>query len=68
MAPGYYDGARTEDDLDDDGVGSYERDGMETVKQEILGQWKFMEESSSALQAWEDAELKLRALAGRVDN
>ena len=37
MAPGYYDGTRREDDLDDCGIGAYEREGMETIKQEIMG-------------------------------
>jgi salicylate hydroxylase len=68
MAPGYYDGTRNEDDLDECGIGAYEREGMETIKQEILRRWDFMDESSSALQAWEDAELKLKALAGQMAN
>jgi hypothetical protein len=43
---------RWENDLDDCGrVGAFEREGMVTIKQEILKQWIFMEESSSALQA-----------------
>ena len=66
MAPGYYDGTRGDDDLDDFGTGAYEREGMETIKQEILDQWDFLDKSSGALQAWGDAELKLRALAGQI--
>ena len=64
MAPGYYDGTRKEDDLDERGVGAYEREGMETMKQEIDRRWDFMDELSGALQAWKDAESKLQALAG----
>ena len=64
MAPGYYDGTRKEEDLDDRGIGAYEREGMEVIKQEILKRWDFMDSSRSALQAWVDAELKLQALAG----
>ena len=41
---------------------------METIKQEALKQWAFMDDSSSALQAWEDAELKLQALGGQIAN
>ena len=66
MAPGYYDGTRREDNLDDFGIGAYEREGMETIKQEILNQWDFLDESSGALQAWGDAELKLQAWAGQI--
>ncbi|KAG6380303.1 hypothetical protein JVT61DRAFT_8412 [Boletus reticuloceps] len=66
MAPGYYDGARTGDDLDDSGIGSYEREGMEVIKQEILRRWDIMDELKGALQTWEDAELKLRMLVGAV--
>ena len=65
MAPGYYDGTRREDDLDDCGIGAYEREGMETMKQEILKRWDFMDESSSALHAWGDAELKLQGWLAR---
>ena len=64
MEPGYYDGTRKEDDLDERGVGAYEREGMETMKQEIDRRWDFMDELSGALQAWKDAESKLQALAG----
>ena len=66
MAPGYYDGTRNENDLDSCGIGSYEKEGMETIKQEILKQWDFMDESISAVWTWEDAELKLQALAGQM--
>jgi salicylate hydroxylase len=66
MAPGYYDGTRDGSDLDDCGVGAYEKEGMEAIKQEILKQEDFMDKSSSALQAWEDAELKLQVLAGQI--
>ncbi|KAF8432728.1 hypothetical protein L210DRAFT_3650186 [Boletus edulis BED1] len=59
LAPGYYDGARTEDDLDDSGIGSYEREGMEVIKQELLRRWDILDGLKGALQAWEDAELKL---------
>ncbi|KAF8424451.1 FAD/NAD(P)-binding domain-containing protein [Boletus edulis BED1] len=59
LAPGYYDGARTEDDLDDSGIGSYEREGMEVIKQELLRRWGILDGLKDALQAWEDAELKL---------
>ena len=68
MEPGYYDGTRKEDDLDERGVSAHEREGMETTRQEILRRWSFVEESSGALQTWEDAELKLQALAGQVAN
>ena len=67
-APGYYDGTRRDDDLDECGIGAYEREGMESIKQEILKQWAFMDASSSVLQAWEDVELKLQALAGQTAN
>ena len=60
MAPGYYDGTRKEEDLDDRGIGAYEREGMEIIKQEILKRWDFMDNSRSAPRAWEDAELKLK--------
>ncbi|KAI9567709.1 hypothetical protein HD554DRAFT_2205351 [Boletus coccyginus] len=63
MEPGYYDGTRKEDDLDDMGIGAYEREGMEIIKQEILKRWDFMDDSRSAPQVWEDAELKWQALA-----
>ncbi|KAF8133281.1 hypothetical protein EV363DRAFT_1448766 [Boletus edulis] len=59
LAPGYYDGARTEDDLDDSGIGSYEKEGMEVIKQELLRRWDILDGLKGALQAWEDAELKL---------
>ena len=62
MAPGYYDGTRHADDLDDKGIGAYEREGMETMKQEILRRWDFMDDSKSAPQVWEEAESKLKAL------
>ena len=65
-APGYYDGTRREDDLDERGISSYEREGMETIKQEALKHWDTVDESNSAVHAWEDAELKLQALASRV--
>ncbi|KAI9567710.1 hypothetical protein HD554DRAFT_2173110 [Boletus coccyginus] len=65
MAPGYYDGTRKEEDLDDMGIGAYEREGMETIKQEVFKRWDFMNDSRTAPQAWEDAELKLQALAGQ---
>ena len=68
MAPGYYDGARREDDPDDCGIGAYEREGMELMKQEIFKHWDFMDDSRSAPQAWEDAELKLQELAGQIAN
>jgi len=67
-APGYYDGTRRDDDLDEHSIGSYEREGMETVRQETLKQSDFMDESSSAVQVWKDAELKLQALAGQITN
>lgn len=63
MEPGYYDGTRKEDDLDDMGIGAYEREGMEIIKQEILKRWDFMDDSRSAPQVWGDAELKWQALA-----
>ncbi|KAG6379291.1 hypothetical protein JVT61DRAFT_11746 [Boletus reticuloceps] len=66
MAPGYYDGARTGDDLDDSGIGSYEREGMEVIKQELLRRWDILDGLKGALQVWEDAELKLRLLGGAV--
>ena len=68
MAPGCYDGTRRGDDVDDCGIGAYEREGMETIKQEIRRQWDFLDESRSVLQAWEDAESKLQMLAGRIAN
>ncbi|KAH0831273.1 hypothetical protein J3R83DRAFT_13908 [Lanmaoa asiatica] len=52
----YYDGTKKEDDVDESGVGAYEREGMETVKQEILRRWDW------ALPPWKDAESTLRAL------
>jgi len=39
---------------------------MESIKQEIQKQWAFMDESSSVLHAWEDAQLKLQASAGQI--
>ncbi|KAF8558630.1 FAD/NAD(P)-binding domain-containing protein [Imleria badia] len=63
MEPGYYDGTRDGDDLDEHGIGSYEREGMETIKQDILGRWDFVDNLRSAPQAWEEAESKLQALA-----
>ena len=63
MEPGYYDGSRKEEDLDDRGIGVYEREGMEVIKQEILKWWDLMHDSRSAPKAWEDAELKLQVLA-----
>ncbi|KAI9567712.1 hypothetical protein HD554DRAFT_2173113 [Boletus coccyginus] len=68
MAPGYYDGTRKEEDLDDRGIGAYERGGLETIKQEILNHWDFMGDSRTAPQAWEDAESKLQALASQAPN
>ncbi|KAF8558565.1 FAD/NAD(P)-binding domain-containing protein [Imleria badia] len=68
MAPGYYDGTRNEDDEDDCGIGSYEREGMEVLKQEILKGWNTLHESDSSPQAWVDAELKLQVLAGQIAN
>jgi salicylate hydroxylase len=62
MAPGYYDGTRHADDLDDKGIGAYEQEGLETIKQEILRRWDFMDDSKSAPQVWEEAESKLKAL------
>ncbi|KAG8216147.1 hypothetical protein J3R82DRAFT_8153 [Butyriboletus roseoflavus] len=62
MAPGYYDGTRKEDDLDERGISAYEKEGMEALKQEIMRRWDFMDELSGPLQAWEGAELKLQAL------
>ena len=41
---------------------------MESIKQEILKQWAFMDESGSVLQAWEEVELKLQVLAGQAAN
>ncbi|KAH0831257.1 hypothetical protein J3R83DRAFT_13890 [Lanmaoa asiatica] len=63
MAPGYYDGTRKDDDLDEMGISAYEREGMETLKQEILRRWDWMNELGGALPAWKDAESKLQALA-----
>ncbi|KAF8558629.1 FAD/NAD(P)-binding domain-containing protein [Imleria badia] len=63
MEPDYYDGTRDGHDLDEHGIGAYERQGMETIKQEILRRWDFMDNLSSAPQAWEEAKFKLRALA-----
>jgi len=68
MAPGYYDGTRKEEDLDDRGIGAYEREGLETIKQEILNEWEFMSDSKTAPQAWEDAESKLQVLASQMPN
>ncbi|KAH0831269.1 hypothetical protein J3R83DRAFT_13903 [Lanmaoa asiatica] len=68
MAPGYYDGTRKEDDLDETGISAYEREGMETMKQEFLRRWEFMDELRSPLQAWEDAESKLQAVVGQIAN
>ncbi|KAF8558624.1 FAD/NAD(P)-binding domain-containing protein [Imleria badia] len=63
LEPGYYDGTRDGDDVDDDGIGAYEREGMETIRQEIYKRWDFVDDSRSAPQVWEDAESKLHALA-----
>ncbi|KAF8558599.1 FAD/NAD(P)-binding domain-containing protein [Imleria badia] len=63
-APGYYDGTRDGDDLDDHGIGSYEREGMEAIKREVTKRWYGLDGSKNALQAWEDAEPKLQALVG----
>ena len=68
MAPGYYDGTRDGDDLDDCGIGSYEKEGMDVLKQEILKGWNTLHESRSAPQAWVDAELKLQVLASQIAN
>ena len=67
-APGYYDGTRREDDLDERGISAYERNGMEAIKQEVLKQWNSMNVSSGVLQAWEDAESKLHAAVGPMAN
>ncbi|KAI9567711.1 hypothetical protein HD554DRAFT_937014 [Boletus coccyginus] len=67
MAPGYYDGTRKDDDLDDRGIGTYEREGMEAIKQEILKRQDFLDGSRSASQAWVDAELKLQALVSQAE-
>lgn len=63
LAPEYYDGTRREDDLDERGISAYEREGMETIKQEILRRWNWVDELSGALPAWKDAESKLQAVA-----
>lgn len=68
MEPGYYDGTRKGSDLDDRGIGSHEREGMETLKQEILKRWSILDESRNALQAWEEAELKLQELVAQKAN
>ena len=68
MAPGFYDGTRNGEDLDEHGIGSYEREGMETIKQEIARRWDNLDASKNAHQAWEDAESKLQALAGQLAN
>ncbi|KAH0831274.1 hypothetical protein J3R83DRAFT_13909 [Lanmaoa asiatica] len=62
MAPGYYDGTRKEEDVDESGVGAYEREGMETMKQEILRRWDWLSQLGGGIQAWKDAESKLQAL------
>ena len=66
MEPGYYDGARKEEGPDDRGMSTYEREGMDTMKQEILRRWQWMEESKSALHAWVEPEGKLQALLGQA--
>ena len=68
MAPGFYDGTRNGEDLDEHGIGSYEREGMETIKQEIARRWDNLDASKNAHQAWEDAESKLQALGGQLAN
>ena len=68
MEPGYYDGTRKEEDLDDGGISGYEREGMETMKQEILRRWDWIDHSRSGVQTWGEAELKLQALAGQIAN
>ena len=68
MAPGYYDGTRHGDDLDERGIGSYEREGMEIIKQEILRRLDGLDELGSAPQVWKDAELKLQELAAQNAN
>lgn len=67
-APGYYDGTRREDNLDERGISAYERDGMEAIKQEVLRRWDTVDAISGALQAWEDAESKLHAVVGPMAN
>lgn len=68
MAPGYYDGTRKpkEVDLDERGIGSSEREGMKALGQEVSRRWRSLDELPSALRTWEDAELKLQALAGQT--
>ena len=68
MEPGYYDGTRQEGDLDDKGVSAYERVGVETMRQEIVRRWDWVDESKSALHAWVEAEAKLLALVGQLSN
>lgn len=68
MEPGFYDGTTRDDNLDDKGISEYEREGMDTIRQEIEKQMHFMEESGGALTAWHEAELKLQALVGQVAN
>ncbi|KAG9308291.1 hypothetical protein JVU11DRAFT_12054 [Chiua virens] len=62
-APGYYDGTRKKEDLDENGIGAYEREGMETMRQEILRRWEFVENSRGPLETWKEAESKLQVLA-----
>jgi len=61
MEPGLYDGGRKQDDVDSSGISAYERDGMESIKQEDVRRWDWLEGLSSALQQWEEAESKLTA-------
>lgn len=68
LAPGYYNGTRREDDLDEKGIGAYERNGMETVQQEIFRHWDSMDGMSGALQAWKEAESKLIAVTDQIAN
>jgi len=62
MEPGLYDGGRKDVDVDSSGISAYEREGMESIKQEDQKRLGWLEGLSSALQQWEEAESKLTAL------
>ncbi|KAF9238917.1 hypothetical protein BU15DRAFT_62188 [Melanogaster broomeanus] len=66
MAPGYYDGTRKKEDLDDRGVSAFEKDGMDKLRQAIVKQWDWME-IGGPLEEWKEAEERLRDKLGAHD-
>ncbi|KAF9224870.1 FAD/NAD(P)-binding domain-containing protein [Gyrodon lividus] len=63
MAPGYYDGTRKDEDLDDRGISAFEREEMNKLEQAILKRWEWMEKDG-AIEEWQEAEQRLREEAG----